>query len=230
MGAIDEASIKQLSFITQLAKSVHIRSDGHDEVPSRACTTALSVHQASVELPVQASDFEKCFPHFLWVLRDFALKVGSEGTLHPSPPCRSSPLTPFYAAPDDGQGRQDIDADRVPRAEPDVRAWGLRGRDDAEPRPADAGAQIVKRSHRAGCVELAWRGTQTTFFKNRDCFALQRPVTDEQELSQLTSLGAATSLRPGFEAQANALRQLVHSTAAVRSGAAQALQQCARLA
>ena len=78
MGAIDEASIKQLSFITQLAKSVHIRSDGHDEVPSRACATALSVHHASIELPVQASDFEKCFPHFLWVLRDFALKVGSE--------------------------------------------------------------------------------------------------------------------------------------------------------
>jgi hypothetical protein len=96
MGAIDEASIKQLSFITQLAKSVHIRSDGHDEVPSRACATALSV-QASVELPVQASDFEECFPHFLWVLRDFALKVGSEGTLHaPSEPTMPvQPLDPI---------------------------------------------------------------------------------------------------------------------------------------
>lgn len=69
-GAIDEAAIKQLSFVTQLAKAVHIRSDGVDE----------------------ADDFEAYFPHFLWVLRDFSLGV------RPAAALRSGPLPFFLSA------------------------------------------------------------------------------------------------------------------------------------
>eukprot|EP01050_Picozoa_sp_SAG11_P006037 SAG11_NODE_452_length_9380_cov_10.655533_8_plen_332_part_00 len=56
-GAIDEAAIKQLSFITKLAQAVRIRSDGEN----------------------QPGDFEACFPQFLWVLRDFALSLTKDG-------------------------------------------------------------------------------------------------------------------------------------------------------
>ena len=53
-GAIDEASIKQLSFITSLSKHVHIKTGTASDDPS---------------------DFQAIFPQFLWVLRDFTLKL-----------------------------------------------------------------------------------------------------------------------------------------------------------
>jgi DNA repair exonuclease SbcCD ATPase subunit len=53
-GAIDEANIKKLSFITQLSKNIHINASGPSDNPD---------------------DFEEFFPAFLWVLRDFALKL-----------------------------------------------------------------------------------------------------------------------------------------------------------
>ena len=54
-GAIDEANIKKLSFITQLSKNIHLNASG----------------QASDN----PDDFDEYFPAFLWVLRDFALKL-----------------------------------------------------------------------------------------------------------------------------------------------------------
>lgn len=60
-GAIDEASIAALSFITQLAKNIHVNVSGASDDPEEFC---------------------RAFPPFLWVLRDFALqlkdKTGSE--------------------------------------------------------------------------------------------------------------------------------------------------------
>lgn len=53
-GAIDEASIKQLSFITSLSKHIHINTATAGDDPS---------------------DFEAFFPQFMWVLRDFTLKL-----------------------------------------------------------------------------------------------------------------------------------------------------------
>ena len=59
VGAIEESSIAQLSFITQLSKHIHCRSqdkDGEDDI----------------------EDFEKFFPNFMWILRDFALELVDE--------------------------------------------------------------------------------------------------------------------------------------------------------
>jgi hypothetical protein len=53
-GAIDEASIASLSFITQLAKNIHVNVTGASDDPDEFC---------------------KAFPPFLWVLRDFALQL-----------------------------------------------------------------------------------------------------------------------------------------------------------
>lgn len=55
-GAIDEQNIKKLSFITQLSKNIHLKSDKN---------LAES----------NPTDFEDLFPKFIWVLRDFALKL-----------------------------------------------------------------------------------------------------------------------------------------------------------
>lgn len=56
-GAIDEASIAALSFITQLAKNIHVNVSGASEDPEEFCSV---------------------FPPFLWVLRDFALQLKSK--------------------------------------------------------------------------------------------------------------------------------------------------------
>lgn len=52
-GAIDERSIGKLAFVTKLSRHVHINLDGCDD----------------------AADFERNFPSFLWVLRDFSLTL-----------------------------------------------------------------------------------------------------------------------------------------------------------
>ena len=56
-GAIDEASIASLSFITQLAKNIHVKSSGASADPD---------------------EFGAVFPPFLWVLRDFALQLNDK--------------------------------------------------------------------------------------------------------------------------------------------------------
>ena len=52
-GAIDERSIGKLAFVTKLSRHVRINLDGSDD----------------------AADFERSFPSFLWVLRDFSLTL-----------------------------------------------------------------------------------------------------------------------------------------------------------
>ena len=52
-GAIDERSIGKLAFVTKLSRHVRINLDGSDD----------------------AADFERSFPNFLWVLRDFSLTL-----------------------------------------------------------------------------------------------------------------------------------------------------------
>ena len=53
-GAIDESAITKLAFVTQLSSHVHIQQEG---------------------VPDTAQDFERSFPHFMWVLRDFSLQL-----------------------------------------------------------------------------------------------------------------------------------------------------------
>ena len=54
IGALDEHAISKLAFVTQLSSHVHIQQQGtHDT----------------------AQDFERSFPHFIWVLRDFSLQL-----------------------------------------------------------------------------------------------------------------------------------------------------------
>ena len=80
-GAIDEASLTSLSFITQLAK--HVRATPSwiaRALLSRPFLAQFSRHLAS-QVHVKAAgatgpeDFEHALPPFLWVLRDFALQL-----------------------------------------------------------------------------------------------------------------------------------------------------------
>jgi hypothetical protein len=58
VGAIDENAVAKLAFVTRLSRHVRIQEDSNDS----------------------ADDFERFFPQFLWVLRDFSLQLrGSSG-------------------------------------------------------------------------------------------------------------------------------------------------------
>jgi hypothetical protein len=60
VGAIDESSIEQLSFVTQLAKHIQVKSSGPDDGASAV------------------DDLDKFFPDFIWTLRDFTLNLVDE--------------------------------------------------------------------------------------------------------------------------------------------------------
>lgn len=57
VGAIDESSISQLSFVTQLSKHIQVKSAGADGDPG---------------------ELDKFFPDFVWILRDFTLNLVDE--------------------------------------------------------------------------------------------------------------------------------------------------------
>ena len=56
VGAIDESSISQLSFVTQLSKHIRVKSAGNGD----------------------PGDLDKFFPDFVWILRDFTLNLVDE--------------------------------------------------------------------------------------------------------------------------------------------------------
>jgi hypothetical protein len=59
VGSIDETALQNLSLVVNLTKHIHIKSQQHE---------------------VDSADYAMYFPSFLWVVRDFALKlVDSEG-------------------------------------------------------------------------------------------------------------------------------------------------------
>lgn len=55
------------------------------------------------------------------------------------------------------------------------------------------------------------RNMMTSFFKERDCFTIVRPVTDEDQLQQIDRL-PLEELRPEFQTQLQELKDLVFST------------------
>jgi hypothetical protein len=58
-GAIDEAALRKLAFVSQLTQKIKVRS-----------TAARELGQ-----PDSPDDFASCFPSLLWVVRDFALQL-----------------------------------------------------------------------------------------------------------------------------------------------------------
>ena len=61
VGSIDETALQNLSLVVNLTKHIHIKSQQHE---------------------VDSADYAMYFPSFLWVVRDFALKlVDSEGEI-----------------------------------------------------------------------------------------------------------------------------------------------------
>ena len=68
MGSIDEAAISNLSFVAQLSQHIHIshkEDDGNEKSVSEGGDDVI-IHDDSLQ-------FNKIFPTFTWVIRDFAL-------------------------------------------------------------------------------------------------------------------------------------------------------------
>ena len=64
MGSIDEAAISNLSFVAQLSQHIHISKKGDDKDGKVA---------SGEDAEDESLEFNKHFPTFTWVIRDFAL-------------------------------------------------------------------------------------------------------------------------------------------------------------
>lgn len=64
-GALDEESITNLSLVVQLTKHIRITAKQNSQV-------------LDDEEDDDSEEFSKFFPYFLWVLRDFSLKLETE--------------------------------------------------------------------------------------------------------------------------------------------------------
>jgi len=138
MNALDEKAIESLGFVVSLSKYIHVHS-----------------HPANVSEDLE--EYAHYFPFFMWVVRDFALKL----------------VTPDQQTVTDRQYLENA-----------LRFVDPTGRPDAD--------QVASKN------EI--RGKLTTFFKERDCITLVRPVTDENNLKKIDKI-PYESLRPEFRSK-----------------------------
>ena len=144
VGTIDGSAIAKLSYVAQLTKHIKVRaaSKGEDS----------------------GTEFNQHFPSFLWVVRDFAVKLESR----------------------------------------DGRKISAREYLEEALRAEDGVSEAVE-------AKNAVRAMLRSFFPERDCVTLVRPMTNEKDLAALGTL-PPESLRPEFRAQIEALRRRVFSS------------------
>eukprot|EP00826_Nyctotherus_ovalis_P005510 TRINITY_DN11248_c0_g1_i14.p1 TRINITY_DN11248_c0_g1~~TRINITY_DN11248_c0_g1_i14.p1 ORF type:complete len:307 (-),score=78.32 TRINITY_DN11248_c0_g1_i14:259-1179(-) len=138
MNALDEKAIESLAFVVSLSKYIHVRS-----------------HPANVSEDLE--EYSHYFPFFMWVIRDFALKL----------------VTTDQQTVTDRQYLENA-----------LRMVDPTGCSDIE--------QVISKN------EI--RGKITTFFKERDCITLVRPVGDEKSLKTIDKQ-PYESLRPEFRSK-----------------------------
>lgn len=145
VGSIDENALSNLSLIVNLSKQIQTRSGS-----------------SSLE------DIHEYFPSFLWVLRDFALRlVDSQGNTISTKDYLENSLAPSKGVSDSVEAKNRI------------------------------------------------RRLLTSFFKERDCFALIRPTESEKALQRLDEADESV-FRPEFLELAGKLRRHIYRKAKVK--------------
>ena len=147
-GAIDETSINSLSFVLNLSKIIKIKSLTHDD---------------------NEEELAEYFPSFLWLLRDFSLKL------------------------------EDLDGNIITEKQYLENAL--------ENKIGDS--EIIKEKNRV-------RNLIKTYFPDRDCFTMVRPVEKESDLQNLQNL-PDDMLRKEFLEQAQNFRDKVYKIACPKS-------------
>lgn len=146
VGSIDESSLQNLSLIVNLTKQIQVKAG-----------------QNSIE------DISAYFPSFLWVLRDFALKlVDSQGNYISTKDYLENALTPSKGVSDSVEAKNRI------------------------------------------------RRLLTSFFIDRDCFALVRPTESEKSLQRLDQANDDV-FRPEFLEMAQKLRRHIFRKVKVKT-------------
>ena len=146
VGSIDESALQNLSLIVNLSKQIQVKSG-----------------QTSIE------DISNYFPSFLWILRDFALKlVDSQGNNISTKEYLENSLTPTKGISDSVEAKNRI------------------------------------------------RRLLTSFFKERDCFALVRPTESEKALQRLDQANDEV-FRPEFLEMAQKLRRHIFRKVKVKT-------------
>lgn len=140
VGTIDGGAISKLSLVVNLTKHIHVRAHSKDAD--------------------SGSEYGQFFPQFLWVVRDFGVRLEKDGRRISARDYLEDALKPESAMGD----------------------------------AADA----------KNAVRLLLR----SFFPERDCLTMVRPVTDESKLAMLAA-EPWDGLRPEFRSQVDALRRRV---------------------
>ena len=147
-GAIDETAINSLSFVLNLSKIIKIKSLSHDD---------------------NEEELSEYFPFFLWLLRDFSLKL------------------------------EDKDGNNISEKEYLESALENKAGD----------SDVIKEKNRV-------RDLIKTYFPDRDCFTMVRPVEKESDLQNLQNLPDEL-LRKEFLEQAQNFRNKVYKIATPKS-------------
>ena len=142
-GAIDENAISSLSFVLDLSKTIKLKNAFKED---------------------KENELAKYFPSFLWLLRDFSLKLV------------------------DKQGNNITEKQYLENA-----LENIKGEENNE---------IIKEKNRV-------RSLIRTYFPNRDCLTLVRPVEEEKHLQNLQEL-SDDELREEFLEQAKNLRNKIY--------------------
>ena len=138
MNALDEKALESLSLVVSLSKYIHINT-----------------HPAQIS--EELDEYTQYFPFFMWVVRDFALKL----------------VDSTQQTMTDRQYLENVLRPVDPENYPDPEQAALKN-------------------------EI--RGKLSTFFKERDCLTLVRPVSDEKMLRAVDKI-PYESLRPEFRSK-----------------------------
>jgi len=141
-GTIDENAINSLSFVLNLSKTLKLKNSFMED---------------------NKNELAEYFPYFLWLLRDFSLKLV------------------------DKNGKNISEKEYLEKA-----LENLKSEDDNE---------IIKEKNKV-------RALIKTYFPNRDCFAMVRPVEEEKNLQKLQFL-SDDELRMEFLEQAKSFRNKI---------------------
>eukprot|EP00635_Sarcinochrysidales_sp_CCMP3193_P013605 CAMPEP_0118914912 /NCGR_PEP_ID=MMETSP1166-20130328/15197_1 /TAXON_ID=1104430 /ORGANISM="Chrysoreinhardia sp, Strain CCMP3193" /LENGTH=1170 /DNA_ID=CAMNT_0006854545 /DNA_START=197 /DNA_END=3709 /DNA_ORIENTATION=- len=163
LGSIDESAISNLSFVANL--SSHIRISDHGKQSSTTATDRASSAVPSARGDdVDAHEFHKFFPSFVWVVRDFALDLVDD---------------------DDNA----ISADEY----------------------LEKSLRVQVGFDAATTERNRIRSMLTSFFTNRACFPLVRPLGDESRLQQIDAV-PFDELRPEFQVGVRSLKLHLYET------------------
>ena len=156
LGSIDESAISNLSFVANLSRHIRVRDDDESIPITAGQISGCDVGTCRDDL--NAHEFHKFFPSFVWVVRDFALDLVDEHN-------------------------NAISADEY----------------------LENSLRVQVGFDAATAERNRIRSMLTTFFTDRACFPLVRPLADESQLQQIDAV-AIDELRPEFQEGVESLK------------------------